>query len=141
MPSLKDRPQGIPVNVGKGTGKDIILKRTNQLFYTYQKLRSDDRAVLDSLLQYANNDTNQLMLGGATLDAVIGTTGYTEATIRNCIVSLVKQTFIMKTPIQTELLINPTFAIKGNELAVWKFIQSVEYCGNVPREVLFYSID
>jgi len=141
MPSLTTRPNGVPVRPTVGTGHNITIKRTSKYFHGLQELRSDDNKVLNGVLTLIVTDTNQMMLGGDSLAELIRITGLSESTVRNSIVRLVESSYLLTTSLPTELIVNPAFASKGSEVSIWKFIQSIEYFGDVPREVTIYSVE
>ena len=142
MPSLTNRPNGIPVNVYKGTRGRIVIQPDKQLYRVYRDLRADDKVVMDALLELMQSDCNHLIVAGHTAKALEVSTGFTIATIRNSIVRLAATNLVCRTAETNELLISPVFAFKGNETEVWKFMQSIEYKGNIPKEVaIMYTIN
>ena len=134
MPSLTNRPNGVPASVYKGTYGRIVLQPDKPPYRIYRELRSDDKVTMDALLELMQSDSNHLILSADTANAMSDSTGYTIASIRNSITRLVEVGLVYRAILPNELIVSPTFAFKGNETEVWKFIQAVEYHGNIPRE-------
>ena len=102
------------------------------------RLRTDDKTILDSILSLMGTNTNQIVVLGDTLEAISELSGYSTSTIKSSVSRLSKDKLILPTyQLTAEYIINPSFAYKGNEDAIWEFIQAVHYKGNTPREVLF----
>ena len=135
MPKLTNRKNGIKTHPLKGCKGNIILKTSSSYYDTYLDLRSDDKAIFDTLLYVANTNTNQFIANGDTLNQIVLKSGYAESTIRNALVRLSKIHLINPLTLPHEYMINPLLAIKGSECEVWKFIQTIEYNGNVPAEI------
>lgn len=135
MPTLTNRKNGLPVHPLKGCKGNIILKTSSSYYGIYLDLRSDDKAILDTLLYVAGTNTNQFIANGDTLTQIVTKSGYAESTIRNALVRLSKEHLINPLTLPHEYMINPLLAIKGTECEVWKFIQTVEFNGEVPKEI------
>ena len=141
MPSVKDRPNGLKQKVYKNTKGNILLKVNSTAYQSYINLRSDDKSIMDSLLYLMGNNTNHLILLGDTLEALVEQCGYSKGTIRATIPRLTRLHLISKGTLPGEYIINPLFAIKGNECEIWKFLQTIEYKGEIPSEVAINCSD
>ena len=130
MPTLTDRENGVTVSVLKGTHGNIILKTSSSYYRAYSNLRADDTKIMDAILQIATTNTNHFVASGQTLQALVDISKYSQGAVQNALVRLNELHLISRTnKISGEYIVNPLFAIKGSECAVWQFIQAVE-CGN-----------
>ena len=143
MPSLTDRPNGIPSHVEAGTKGNILLKRNSNAYADYLQLRSDDKAVLDSILALMQTNSNHIILAGDTLLAVSEVSGYTVSSLRNPVARLAEMNFLQPVAqgVPAEYIVNPLFAIKGTESSIWSFIQAIQYKNDTPREVLIVDYE
>ena len=114
---------------------EVTIKLDGKMYEEYNGLRGDDRVILDALIFVMEKDTNRFVLDDKTLEVLKAQTGYVVGSIKNAMVRLVKTHIVDRLPDNGGYYINPTFAIKGSECKIWKFIQSIQYKGNVPREV------
>jgi len=135
MPSLTNRPNGIPAHPLKGAGGNILLKTSSLAYKHYISLRSDDRAVLDTLLYVATTNTNHFIAAGAVLDIITEQSGYVTSSVMSSIKRLKNLELINALDLDYEYIVNPLLAIKGSECEVWKFIQTIQHKGTVPKDV------
>ena len=140
MASLTNRPNGIKQEVHKGTYGRIVIQRDKPLYKAYRELRSDDKVVMDALLELMTTGTNSLVAAGETLNALITSTGFATITIRNTLVRLTEANLITRGTLDFEVIVTPTFAFKGNETEIWKYIQALHYKGSIPRDVIITEI-
>ncbi len=135
MPSLIHRPNGLTTHPLKGARGNILLKTTSNEYNTYLALRSDDKAILDTLLYVSSTNTNHFIVANHTLDVIVEKSGYAKKTVLNALTRLETYSLIAKLDLAYEYIVNPLFAIKGSECDVWKFIQTIQYKGNIPKDV------
>lgn len=136
MPSLIGRKNGFKVNPLRGSKGNIVLK-TNSLYYeNYIDLRSDDKAIMDTLLYVTSTNTNHFVVANDTIDLIVRRSGYAESTIMNALTRLHSKDLIHTITLPYEYIVNPLFAIKGSECEVWQFIQLIQYKGDIPRDVI-----
>lgn len=137
MPSLLNRPNGLPVKVEKHTFGRLTLNRDNKQYYLYKTLPKDQKVVLDSILTYMDSSSNIITILGETLEALMKDTGYSKAIVRNAIYSLVANTNLLEPThqLQAEYVVSPVFAFKGFEGVVWKAYQSLHYKQEIPMSV------
>ena len=123
------RETGTKQKVDTNTKKDIVLKRKGNLYKkVLPKLRTDDKKILFSLLTFMTDNTNHIIVAGDTMQAVIKDTGFAEQTIKDSLSRLNKKGLIQgsKKLLPFEYIINPLFAIKGNERDIWEFQHNIE---------------
>ena len=135
MPSLSNRPNGLKRDVRTNTRGNVLIKINNSIYDEYKDLRSDSKAIMDSILYLMSTDSNHLIIEGDTLEALSQHCGYTVSTIRRLVQDLTRVELLMKLSLPYEYIVNPLFAIKGRECDIWQFIQQVEYSGDVPLNV------
>jgi len=135
MPALTNRPNGVKQQPHTGAKGNILIKTNGDLYEVYITLRTDDKAVMDSLLYVMRTNSNHFTISGDTIDLVATHSGYNKRSILNSVSRLAPYGLLMPTGVDYEYIVNPTFAIKGKECEIWKFIQSVEYCNNIPSDV------
>ena len=82
--------------------------------------------VLLEILKHIDDDTNLLQIGGNTLLAITTSSGYSEKAIRNSLSKLNKAGLCERTNLRGEYIVNPLFAVAGNEDSVWNAYSKVE---------------
>jgi len=106
---------------------DVMLKVNGTIYMSeYVKLGQTAKTVISGLLKHMNNDTNLFYVGGDTLKKLVAHTGYSDATIRNQVSKIVKTNLIEHTSLRGEYIVNPLFAVKGDEKLVWKSYERIE---------------
>jgi len=90
----------------------------------FSNLGNTSKRVMLVILSYMENDLNTIQVGGEVLDAMSKHTGYGAQTIRNQLAKLYP--LLEKTNLRGEYIVNPLFAVKGNEESVWKFYRGLE---------------
>jgi hypothetical protein len=135
MPSLNNRPNGITRHPLKGSRGNYLVKGNSSLYEDYLALRSDDKAIMDTLLSVATTDTNHFIAANDTLRVIAELSGYAPSTIMSSIKRLKALHLINSLQLPYEYVINPLFAIKGSECEIWKFIQTAEYYSDIPKSV------
>ena len=126
MSNLKNL-SGIRNKPSRFTDKSVELKVNGSLYVDcYMNLDGTAKHVINAILKYMDNDTNLIQIGGDTLQAIIDLTEYNEGTIRKAMVRLNKFSIAEKTNLRGEYIVNPLFAIKGNDISVWNTYRSLE---------------
>ena len=106
---------------------DVILKAGGSMFCNqFMDIDNTSRKVLNNLFLEIEKDTNLVQIGGATMTSLVGRTGYSEGTIRKAMVVLNKFKLAEKTNLRGEYIVNPLFAVKGNEELVWQVYGKIE---------------
>jgi len=126
MSYLNNKPNGVKSKDQDSNGK-VELKTAGSLYKNeYVLLGHTAKQILAAILKYMEADLNTIHIGGETLKNIMEYTGYNEQVIRNHLRELYP--LIEKTrQIRGEYIINPTFAVKGSEQAVWDFYRTLEY--------------
>lgn len=91
----------------------------------YLGLDNTAKTVLGAILPVVDDD-NLVQIGGRTLQFVLETTGYEENTVRKQLVKLNKSGILEKTNLRGEYILNPAFAVAGDEDEAWKMYGIVE---------------
>ena len=141
MASLTNRPSGVKVHTTTGTRGNVTLLTNSSYFNVYRDLRSTDKKVLDVIMQLVSADTNHIIVAGDTASEIRSRTKYSASTVRHSVSRLKQSNLLNKLQLPSEFILNPMFAYKGSKAKVWKFLLSVEYKGNVPREVKGVSFE
>lgn len=114
------RESGIKRDVKCGTNKRVELKVKNDIYCNeYIGLGKTDKCVIAAVLMLIENDMNTIFIGGDTLDELSSITGYNAQTIRDSVVRLSRLFLLERTSVRGEYIVNPLFAVKGNEKSVW----------------------
>ena len=119
------RERGNKLGVLHGTLKDIVVKASGSLYQDkFVGLGKTEKNILLSLIRLMDDDMNTVQVGGDTLEEVCRETGYGKQVVRNKLGSLYP--LLEKTGLRGEYIVNPLFAIKGNETSVWKVYHKIE---------------
>ena len=115
------RENGAKKKVDVNTKLDVVLKVNGKMYNeVYVNLRHTDKNVLSAMLKYMDNDLNTIQVSGDTLVALMGYTGYQMQTTRDSVVRLQKCKLVEGTGLRGEYIVNPLFAVKGNEDKIWE---------------------
>lgn len=118
---------GVKTSVNRNTGKSVELLVNGSMYVDcYMNLDGTAKHVINAILKYMGDDSNLIQIGGDTLNAIIELTEYNEGTIRKAMVRLNKFGLAEKTNLRGEYIVNPSFAVKGNEKLVWDTYGSIE---------------
>ena len=116
---------GIKSNVARNTCREVVLKVDGELYKDYFIAAGQtSKNVMLAILKYMDDDMNTIQVNGDTLDAIIEHTGYNKQVVRNQLVKL--QPLIEKTSLRGEYIVNPMFAVKGDEKKVWNIYKKME---------------
>ena len=122
---LDDRPNGRVVSAEYNTKCKVVLMTDGELYKDYFiQVGQTSKNVMLAILKYMECDLNTICVGGDTLDLLVGHTGYSEQTIRDNLRKL--HPMLEKTGVRGEYIVNPMFATKGNEKAVWDMYEEIE---------------
>lgn len=114
--------------------RGVDLKIHGELYEVFEgSISGTGKKVMLAILKRMTRDMNHIIIGGDTLDDICESLGLSTAQVRNKITELKRYALIEPTmTLRAEYLVNPTFAIKGNEDAVWRFYGEIEVAkGNV----------
>ena len=99
----------------------------NKLYKLFeQEVSNTGKKVMLSILRHMQRNTNLITINGDTLASMISDSKLSKQQIRDGTSELKKYYIIEPTTIRTEYIVNPTFAIKGLEPAVWKTYGELE---------------
>ena len=126
MSYLEDKPNGVKSKQRESKGR-VILKTDGSLYQKeFVRVGQTSKNIMLAILKYMEEDLNTIIISGETLKFIMQHTGYTEQVIRNHLRELYP--LIEKTrQIRGEYIVNPLFAIKGSEHAVWEFYSSLQH--------------
>ena len=106
---------------------NTLYKTDGKLYLNeYMKLDLTANRVLNMLISIMVEDTNLVSLSKTKLLKIIEYTGYTESTIRKALVRLNKSGLAERTNKRGQYIINPAFAVKGEESHIWFIYSKVE---------------
>lgn len=129
------RENGVKKKVDSNTKLDVALKVNGDMYKSvYASLRHTDKNVLSAILKYMDNDMNTINIGGETLVALIDYTLYKPQTVRDSVVRLQKNKLVESTGVRGEYIVNPLYAVKGNEAAVWALYKTINEDQRVVNE-------
>ena len=112
-------------NVTRNTNKAVSLKVAGSLYKTYFiSIGQTSKNVMLAILKYMDDDMNTIQVGGDTLTAISEHCGYNDQVIRNQLKKLFP--LLEKTNLRGEYIVNPQFAVKGNEELVWDMYNKIE---------------
>lgn len=104
----------------------VMFKKDGVLYNKMQKLTKAERAVLDYLVRFMENDLNLIIVANSTRAELLEHTGISSQTLSNVLSKLKKEGFIDKTALANEYLVDPRLAVAGSEAAVYKNMERLE---------------
>mgnify|MGYP006883062210 CR=1 FL=1 len=119
------RINGNKKNADSGTDKFVVLNTKSSVYNKYYTSLSDsDKKILMALMDYCDNDMNTIQVSGNVGEAIESKYNIKVKTVQNAFKRLYP--LIEKTSLRGEYVINPLFAIKGNEDSVWRAYGKIE---------------
>ena len=106
--------------------KNVEIKTKGKLYNNYFiGLNKTQKNIMTIVLQLMEKDLNTITFLGDTLKEIMDKTGYTENTIRKNL-SLLYPLIEPTKQSTREYIVNPMFAIRGDEAKIWKMYGSIE---------------
>lgn len=119
------RENGRTQDASYNTESYVAIKTKGSLYRDkFTSLSDGEKKVLMALLDFCDNDLNTIQVGGDVANAIEDTYSIKVKTIRNVLPKLYP--IVEKTHLRGEYIINPMFAVKGNEDSVWRMYSKIE---------------
>jgi predicted transcriptional regulator len=112
--------------------RGVDLKVNSEAYNILENtITGSGKKMMLSIFRLMTKDTNIITINGATLDEICSETKLSQQQVRDKVSELKKHGLIEPTgALRAEYIVNPTLAIKGSEIKVWREYGKLERNNN-----------